>query len=82
MMKVRCVHKPDLNGPVNFTPGEIYAVIRYVPATSDFRFDYATVIDDRGQESTFRATNRYFTNGFFEDVTSEYRDIVIDNILL
>lgn len=63
----------------NITGGNIYDVTGYIPnkfGVSDFNM--ITIIDDVGVE---RSLTLFNNNILFKDVTLEYRNIVIDEIL-
>lgn len=80
MRKVRCIEKPSITSYA-FTYGKIYDVIKYIKASAGVKVDYIVIVDDRGYEVTIRTTNHYFTSCFFEDVTHEYRNSIITEIL-
>lgn len=61
-------------GNNNLTPSKVYDVIKYIPSKYK-QLDQVMILNDEGVVIN-RRLNR------FEDVTSEYRSEIIDNILM
>lgn len=76
MVKVK-YHNNYLFITQNLTNGKVYDVIDY--GRKDNR-DYIFIIDDNGNKASFYTAN-ILGELFFENVTEEYRDEIIDEIL-
>ena len=62
------------------TKGKVYDVIKYIKASNNVFLDRVIIINDKG------VTEKYYLYSVFQtpvliDVTTEYRNKVIDNIL-
>lgn len=69
-MKVKC----NFVGS-GLTQGVIYDVIDYIPSNTNKLFDYIIILDDNNTKSTW-----YYSS--FDDVTAEYRNNIINGILV
>lgn len=70
--KVKCKNA----GYAGLTINKVYDVVEYIPTLSDLSYDRIIIINDYEMESDY-----FYRAWLFLDVTSEYRNEVIDNIL-
>lgn len=78
----KVVYKPSvIFDSINnkLTIGKVYDVIKHIPK-SVYSYDKIYIINDLGEEESFLID--FMGNTFFEDGTTEYRNNVIDGILL
>lgn len=73
MIKVRYTQNRHLIAEL--TDGKIYEVIKYIPSSLGESFDKVRLINDLGQ------TYNYYKDNRFTEVTIEYRNKTIDDIL-
>lgn len=72
LMKVKCLK----TGYVGITLDKVYDVVRYIYYTDVLMYDKIVIIADGNEEMEY-----YYREALFKDVTSIYRNEIIDNIL-
>ena len=79
MRKIKIIFQDDDNLiRHNLIYGKIYDVIRYLPDYYSTQDNIIIIIDERGSEKYFS----FFEQGItFENVTTEYRNSIIEEIL-
>lgn len=64
----------------HITLNKVYDLVKYLPSDVDSIFDCIIIINDRGYECDFYIKTN-FGNVIFQEVTAEYRNVKIDEIL-
>lgn len=80
MKKVRCIYQNECENDYFLTLCKIYDVIEYIPHGLNESYDKIVIIDDISIERMLYVYD-YKNNKRFQDVTSEYRNDIIVDIL-
>lgn len=81
MRKVRYINKnPGANSLNYLTYGTVYDVVEYIPGRTVY-YDKIKIVDKYGLENIFYLYAADGSSPLFKDITSTYRNEIIDNIL-